>query len=86
MESIPTITTVVWYKDGILVEDEPGHIDISTDGILFELELIGVFVNDTGLYVCSFNNIAIPLIVNETINITVLPESEYRNTCNNNQK
>ena len=84
IDSIPVISSVTWYKNGVIVNEIPGRIDASADGNLFELELNGVFENDTGLYVCSFNNPAIPLVVSEAINLTVVAEGSYISYYNNN--
>ena len=63
-----------WYKDGVLLFEEPPRITIrynENDG-LYELTLNPLTMNDTGSYTCHFNNTVIPATVERTINLTVI--------------
>ena len=66
-----------WYKDGVLLSEEPPQITIRYNNGLFELIFNPLTMNDTGSYTCHFNNTIIPATVERTINLTVTCKPIY---------
>lgn len=60
-----------WYKDGVLLSEEPPRITTRYSNGLYELTINSLTMNDTGSYTCHFNNTVIPATDERTINLTV---------------
>ena len=76
VNSVPIPTVAQWFRNGVIVDEVPDRIVIRFDGDLLELQLYKAVENDTAIYTCLFNNSLIPVVVTETIVLSVTTEGK----------